>query len=121
MLRRFIYGLRKRSSITMYLHDLHWLPILFRIKFKVICYVHRVIYDPSSVPVYITSLFELNKRTRCFNLNIPKVKTNFGKRSLKFTGAQLWNSLPLELKVIEEHEIFRSKLKTYYLRSYYYK
>ena len=103
----------------MYLHNLHWLPISYRIRFIVVCYLHRVIYEPFSVHLYIRSLFELNERTRLINLIIPKVRTNFGKRSLKITGAQIWNSLPREFESIQKPEIYRSKLKTHYFSSYY--
>ena len=79
---------------SLFLHDLHCVPISYRIRSKVLCYAHCVIYEPFSLPLYIRSLFELNKSARLINLIIPKVRTNFGKRSLKFFGAQLWNSPP---------------------------
>ena len=37
---------------------------------------------------------------------------NYGARAIQTLGAQLWNELPLELRVLEEHGAFHKNLKT---------
>ncbi len=39
-----------------------------------------------------------NLRSNAVNFHIPKPKTNFFKKSISYSGALLWNSLPISAK-----------------------
>ena len=56
-------------------------------------------------PSYISDLFRIsgenygyNLRNSHINLHLPKSRTNMMKRSFSYKGAQLWNSLPIEVR-----------------------
>ena len=40
-------------------------------------------------------------------------RTNYGKFSLKFRGAQIWNKLPKDLKILKSHSLFKKATKVY--------
>ena len=52
----------------------------------------------------MTDMFEIsnnefhNLRSNAVNFHIPKPKTNFLKKSISYSGALLWNSLPISAK-----------------------
>jgi hypothetical protein len=56
-------------------------------------------------PSYLQNIFSLrgtryNFRNSEVNLNLPKPRTNFLKRSLSYSGARLWNSSPQDIRMI---------------------
>ena len=65
-------------------------------------------------PPYLNNLFIKSHHTSRFSLNgivVPTVKTvNYGKHSIRFYGATLWNGLSPELKCIDNLKHFNSKL-----------
>ena len=40
-------------------------------------------------------------------------RTNYGKFSLKFRGAQIWNKLPKDLKLLKSYRQFKQSSKVY--------
>ena len=61
--------------------------------------------------------------TRSFisDLKVPSVKTEQATSKISYSGASLFNSLPSELKDIENHSIksYKKKLKTYFFQLNY--
>ncbi len=62
----------------------------------------KIMKGHSITPSYLQNLFSLRgKRYKFRNsevkLNLPKPRTNFLKRSLSYSGARLWNSLPQDI------------------------
>lgn len=51
-----------------------------------------------------------NTRTAS-NIYIDYKRTNYGKFSLKFRGAQIWNKLPKELKVLKHIAYLKNQQK----------
>ena len=47
-------------------------------------------------------------------LNKTRIFTEMGRSTIKFTGATLWNNLPLELRMLTNFNSFRRKLRLYY-------
>uniref|UniRef100_A0A8C6P6I6 Reverse transcriptase domain-containing protein n=1 Tax=Nothobranchius furzeri TaxID=105023 RepID=A0A8C6P6I6_NOTFU len=60
---RFLTNTDRRMHITPILTDLHWLPVKFRINFKVLLYVYKALYCPS--PSYLTDLLTPYVPTPC--------------------------------------------------------
>ena len=56
----------------------------------------------------------IGTRNNHVSLKLPKVKTEYGKRSVQFLGAKIYNSLPLSLKKVENFAKFKSELKCFY-------
>ena len=68
---------------------------------------------------YLTSYFTLNKEIHSHNTRsasnvyIDYRRTNYGKFSLKFRGAQIWNELPKELRILQSYNSFKKLTKDY--------
>ena len=91
--------------------DLHWLPIKYRIDFKILLIVYKCL--TGSGPVYLNSMFKYADFNHSIYLHEPRVLSHFGERSFEKCGPKLWNSLPLELKSCSSIDNFKSALKTY--------
>lgn len=117
---RVVMQLRRgdRRSITAVLQQLHWLPVRKRIEYKLLMVVHTALY--AGTPVYIASLLHRYAPRRTLRsgggllLNVPRVTLErYGRRAFACAGPTLWNSLPLELRAIENTRQFGKLLKTF--------
>ena len=103
---------------------LHWLPVTFRIKYKIAILIFKCLHNLA--PMYLNNLIEpyqpsRNLRSSSQNLLVQKrfhYKT-VGERSFSFYGPQLWNSLPLSLRSIQNFNTFKKKLKINFFETYY--
>jgi len=48
---------------------------------------------------------------------LPKVRTNFGKFNIKYSGAKIWNTIDESIKDIKRKK-FQEKLKYHIISSY---
>ena len=119
----FIFNLRKESC-REFRYNLHWLPVAQRIDFKILTYVHKIVFN-LNVPLYLKSLVILQykyNQTRSENkwkLKLPKIKNSYGSRAFSFLGPKKWNALPSHLRCIADHTLFRKELKTFLFSSSY--
>ena len=70
--------------MTPYLHDLHWLPVGARIKFKVLLFMYRI-SNAYRVPNYLSELFykdysHSSRRSGFLNTVQPFIRNTFGSR-----------------------------------------
>ena len=70
-------------------------------------------------PSYLQNLFSVrgsgyNLRDSEIKLNLPKSRTNYLKRSLCYSGALLWNSLPQNIRMLRSLPLFKNSLNYYY-------
>lgn len=124
---RMIVRLGKDEHVTPVLHDLHWLPIKMRVHFKVLLYTYKGLNDHA--PSYICDMIEIYKPgkplrsgSQCM-LVVPKIRTKgYGGRKFSYAAAILWNDLhSIDLKRVETVSAFKSGLKTYLFKLYFYK
>ena len=115
---RLITTQRKFDSISPILQELHWLPIISRIKFKLLTMVFRCIQG--SAPVYLQEIIQSYKPKRNLRsnsqnlLNQMRVRTKlFGDRAFAKAAPELWISLPQSLRDITSLDQFKSRLKTF--------
>ena len=110
---------RKYDHITPVLRSLHWLRIEKPVVFKVLLITFKALHDLA--PQYLSELlhwytpdvYELRSRNQCL-LHKPSFETKtFGFRRFEFAAPYLWNSLPIELKKMENINSFKKALKTY--------
>ena len=100
---RLVTLTRKYDSITPVLKELHWLPVQFRIRYKVLLQVFKSLNGMA--PKYLSD--KLNKRPnnglRSDNKNlliIPKSHLKlYGDRAFSVAGPKLWNELPYDLRL----------------------
>ena len=114
---RLLMHINKRAHITPVLAALHWLPVQYRIQFKILVITFRALHG--QVPFYISDLIQLHTPTRSLRslgqmlLVVPR--TNFktrGDRSFQAVAPRLWNDLPLSLRCVDSVESFKKQLKT---------
>ena len=116
---RIITRTSRSSHITPVLKSLHWLPVQYRINFKLYCITHRAL--SLEEPHYLNSLLinRLNShslRSSSFNphtLPFFNKKSN-GFRSLAHTAPFLLKHLPSNVRSATTYLSFRKSLKTYF-------
>ena len=122
---RLIKQIPKREHISPVLKELHWLPVKFRIQYKLAILVYQSLYDPlypsymkDMLTPYIPSRSLRSSQMNQLRKPIPKLK-HYGERAFTFVGPDLWNSLPEDLKSAQSLQIFKNKLKTYLFKMAY--
>ena len=95
------------------LKQLHWLPVSYRINFKLSTLTYRALSTQQSP--YLASLLHLSNIPRQLRssisqqLIVPKTKLNLCKRAFSVAAPRVWNELPITLKTSETIAIFRKK------------
>ena len=115
---RVLTKTRRRAHITPILKSLHWLPVSFRIDFKILLLVFKSLHG--NAPAYMSAMTEWyvpNRPLRSADtglLTVPDANTKtYGEAAFRFYGPNLWNSLPEILRVTNSVDIFKRNLKTY--------
>ena len=112
------------DHITPVRYVLHWLPIEYRIKYKIICLTFKVL--KKDTPCYLRDLLFVRdvgrplRNENCFNLYQPIPKTKYyGERAFSICSPKLWNGLPTDLRSLDSFDRFKSQLKTYLFKIAY--
>ena len=116
---KVVLGKSRYDHVTPCLIDLHWLPIRYRIDFKIAVTVFKCLNNLA--PPYLSELIEIytpprSLRSSSLNLLTSK-KTHYktiGDKSFEYTAPLVWNKLPLYLRNEKSIDIFKNKLKTFY-------
>ncbi len=113
---RLLTGTRKYEHITPILRELHWLPVSYRIIFKIL-FVFKALHG--TAPSYIVDLIQTKKSKRTLRseslslLEVPRTYRNLrGDRSFVAAAPRLWNGLPLYFRQCSTLREFKH-LKTY--------
>ncbi len=144
MAARLVFRLPKFSHVTPLMVELHWLPVSYRVQFKLLLYVFKAING--TAPQYIQDMFTVYtskysfrrnsaiedihyhfgeivspiNQNSVFYLHVPKTKrVTFEQRSLAVAGPKLWNKLPLQLRSITDLDVFKRQLKTHFFNEAY--
>ena len=100
------------------LASLHWLPVKFRIQFKVLVMAYRA--QHGQAPAYICDLlhpYVAGRSLRSSDQNLlvvprTRLKTK-GDRAFEVVAPRLWNSLPPDLRSEVSVDTFKKRLKTH--------
>ena len=121
---RIVTKSRKRTHITPILKELHWLPVTYRIQYKALLTIFKILHG--TAPKYLSELIAHYKPTRSlrstnqFLLQVPSTRLKtFGDRAFSVYGPKLWNSLPMHVKQADSLEHFKTALKTYLFKECY--
>ena len=113
-----------RQSITAVLQHLHWLPVKWRIHYKIVVLVFRALHGLA--PAYVTTLITSYEPRRALRsagtalLCVPRHNLErYGRRSFSCAGPALWNSLPETMRLADSLNTFKSQLKTHYFKLAY--
>ena len=107
---------KKTCHITPILMELHWLPVEFRIQYKVLLHVFRVLNSLS--PGYLAGMLERHVPTHSLRstdsmlLTVPRTRHRWGDCAFSRAGPVVWNDLPLAVCSASFLATFKMQLKT---------
>ena len=89
------------------LKQLHWLPIEWRIRFKLATMTFKALH---TLPGFLTSCNIMSLRSSSSHqLLVPRHKLTFGSLAFRFSAPRVWNSLPVNIIII--HLLRRSSIQ----------
>ena len=107
------------THVTKSLSKLHWLPIRFRIMYKLCLTMYNVHTGCSLgyIKAILTPTAGLPNCSRLrssasTNYELPALHHKIGERAFSYVGSASWNSLPNELRSISDTTKFKTCLKT---------
>ena len=103
---RLVYYIPRFEHITPVLYRLRWLPVSFRIEYKVLILTFKALHGHASP--YILDFIRTRERTN-YNLrsssqlllqpyNATKTKKTLGDRAFQVASLGLWNGLPNDIR-----------------------
>ena len=114
----------RSARITVVLRRLHWLPVKWRINYKIVVLVFRALHGMA--PAYVSTLITPYEPRRALRstgsalLCVPRHNLErYGRRSFSCAGPVLWNSLPEDMRLADSLNSFKSHLKTHYFKLSY--
>ena len=96
--------LLKSTSLTA--HDYKLLDVLpLKLKFNKGIMMHKIVsgYAPSNLKLN----FHSNQNRHSHKLVVPRPRLDLFKSSLMYSGGNLWNNLPLSIKILSDHKAFK--------------
>ena len=119
---RLITGTRRFEHITPILAELHWLPVPFRIDFKILLLTFKSLNGLA--PSYLSSMVEYYEPARSLrSAGVGLLKESHkaklvskGDRAFVVRAPKLWNSLPPDIRLTTSLSSFKSLLKTHFYR-----
>ena len=122
---RLITGTKQYDHVKPALQKLHWLPVESRIIFKVILITFKILHGLS--PAYLSSLLQEYHPPRSLRSSSKSLLTvssmnsvTHGQRAFSFCAPRLRNTLPDSLKNAASLSSFKSALKTFLFRKFYF-
>jgi hypothetical protein len=120
---RLVFNSKYDAPASPLLEQLHWLPVKARIIFKILCLVFKCLNG--NAPQYLKSLLEIDRpryntrNTQGIILKLPKTRIKLTERSFHVAGPKYWNSLPLQIRMLDNEGQFRKSVKTHLFRQFY--
>ena len=115
---RMVLGVGRFKHVTPILESLHWLPVEYWIKFKVLCLAYKLLHGLA--PAYLADLitpYVPKQSLRSAELNllaVPKTRTiKYGVRAFEYAAPNLFNYLPGHVRLSTTYDTFKGILKTH--------
>jgi len=103
-------------SSTVLLQDLHWLPIEWRIRFKLATLAYKALH--TGQPPYLAELLRRNEPVRTLRssspvlFSVPRCNLEFDSRAFRISAPNIWNSLPANIRDSPSLPTFRRSQNT---------
>ncbi len=114
---RILTIIPRHHHITPILFHLHWLPVKYRIIYKILIITFKCLTNTAPI-YYLQNLVTINTPSRTTRqsrypfLYVPKTKLHsFGDRSYSAAAPRLFNSLPPEIRSCTQLSSFQSHVK----------
>ena len=112
--------LNQNDHVTAALIELHWLPIKYRISYKLCTLVHKSLHhqSPDYLSNLLTNISSIPSRSTLRSashseLYVPRTRLHYGERAFSVTAARHWNNLPPHIRAVDDFNKFKGLLKTY--------
>jgi hypothetical protein len=124
---RLVFNLKPRDSVTGAMKHMHWLPIRYRIKYKLCLLMHAVVNH--RCPAYMSDMMTMTtdivgrahlRSASAGDFDVPRTRTVFAERAFSVAGPRQWNKLPAELRSLSDIDHFKGQLKARFYRKAYY-
>ena len=117
------YGTPRFCHVTplLFPRQLHWLPISYRIKFKILLLTFKLLYGQA--PNYLIDLITIKKQSRyslrsnkSIFLELPGIKTHptLGDCAFQSAAPYLWNALPSANRNMKTLDTFKTAVKNHF-------
>ena len=122
-LARIVLQERSRARSTPLMQQLHWLPIEWRIRFKLATLTFKALHICR--PPYLADHIQLHTTPRSTRssssqlLFVPRHNLSFGSQAFRVSAPKFWNTLPLHIGQSQSLSTFRRHLKTPYFQLAY--
>ena len=109
--------------ITTVLKDLHWLPVEYRVKYKILLLIFKCLCGKG--PVYLSQLLERYvperdlRSSEDHQLKDARVRKVYGSRAFAIAGPRLWNTLPITMKNCATVSSFKTAVKTHLFKIHF--
>ncbi|XP_058037869.1 uncharacterized protein LOC131197613 [Ahaetulla prasina] len=119
---RVVMGAARGSHVTPLLRSLHWLPVVFRVRFKILVTTFKALHGlgPGYLRDRLLLPYASHRPVRSHReglLRVPSAKQCrlAAPRSRAFSvgASTLWNELPPGIRQVPDLRTFRRELKTY--------
>ena len=116
-LARVVLQMPRRSHAEPLLCQLHWLPIKYRITYKLAVLTHKILR--TNTPHYLNVLLKRRSYSRSLRssdlptLDIPRVKTMLASHAFRSAAPKIWNALPRHIITCSSLNSFKKQLKTH--------
>ena len=121
---RLLTRTKRREHISPVLATLHWLPVTFRVDFKVLLLTYKTIngqgpsYIANSLIDYAPARTLRSSDTGLLEVTRSRHK-KIGDAAFVNYAPKLWNTLPINIREANTLDIFKGQLKTYlYIKAF---
>ena len=118
-LTRVVLSSLRHLSASERLTYLHWLPVNYRIQFKVDTLTCKTL--ATCQPSYLYNLLRVYYLSRALRsstqqlLHVPYMSTDFGRRAFSYSSPATWNSIPISIKNCSSLYSFKRHLKSHFI------
>ena len=112
---RIVSNVRWDAHTAPLFKKLHILTIFEINKLQIACFMYRI-YN-NNVPSFFSNMFCVNSNVHCHytrqskNYHINSCRTTLVKRTLRISGAVLWNSLDINIRTVPSLSTFKKQYK----------
>ena len=112
----------RHLSASERLTYLHWLPVHYRIQFKIATLTYKTL--ATCQPSYLYNLLQVYHPSRALRsstqqlLHVPYMSTDFGRRAFSYSCPATWNSIPISIKNCSSLYSFKRHLVLLYSPAY---
>ena len=116
-LTRVVLPSLRHLSANERLSYLHWLPVHYRIQFKIATLTYKTL--ATCQPSYLCDLLQVHQPSRALRsstqqlLHVPYMSTDLGRRAFSYSSPATWNSIPTSIENCSFLNSFKRHLKSH--------